>query len=50
MREGSGADAAMKSLLTELAAIKQTLLRSGADNALRAQGQEHWNSKYWICS
>jgi len=37
MREGSGADAAMKTLLTELGAIKQTLLRSGADSALRSQ-------------
>ena len=32
MREGNGADSAMNTLLTELAAIKQTLLRSGADN------------------
>ncbi len=39
MREGSGAGAAMETLLAELAAIKQTLLRSGADNALRAQAR-----------
>ncbi len=37
MREGSGADAAMKTLLTELKAVKQTLLRSGAEGGLRAQ-------------
>jgi len=37
MREGSGADAAMKTLLTELKAVKQTLLRSGAEAGLRAQ-------------
>ena len=37
MREGSGADAAMKTLLTELKAVKQTLLRSGAEGDLRAQ-------------
>ena len=39
MREGNGADAAMNALITELAAIKQTLLRSGADSALRAQAR-----------
>ena len=39
MREGNGADSAMKALLSELTAIKQTLLRSGADNALRAQAR-----------
>jgi len=38
-REGSGAESAMKSLLAELAAIKQTLLRSGADSALREQAR-----------
>ena len=37
MREGSGADAAMKTLLTELKAVKQTLLRSGAEAGLRTQ-------------
>ncbi len=37
MRQGDGAAAAMKSLLTELAAVKQTLLRSGAGTALRDQ-------------
>jgi len=35
MREGTGANAAMKTLLVELGAIKQTLLRSGAANELR---------------
>ena len=35
LRESSGADSAMKALLAELGAIKQTLLRSGADNELR---------------
>lgn len=35
MREGTGADAAMSALLKELAAIKQTLLRSSATNELR---------------
>jgi photosystem II stability/assembly factor-like uncharacterized protein len=39
MREGSGADAAMNTLLSELAAAKQTLLRSGADKALREQAR-----------
>ena len=39
MREGSGANSAMKALLSELTAIKQTLLRSGADSALRAQAR-----------
>jgi photosystem II stability/assembly factor-like uncharacterized protein len=39
MREGNGADAAMKALLAELTAIKQTLPRSGADSALRAQAR-----------
>ena len=37
MREGSGADAAMNTLLTELKAVKQTLLRSGTEGDLRAQ-------------
>ncbi|MBT8075588.1 MAG: glycosyl hydrolase, partial [Gammaproteobacteria bacterium] len=36
IREGSGANAAMKALLTELGAIKQTLLRSGTEGELRA--------------
>ena len=35
MREASGAEAAMKTLLKELAAIKQTVLRSSAGNDLR---------------
>ena len=35
MREGSGAKAAMKTLLTELGAIKQTLVRSSAADELR---------------
>ncbi len=35
MREGNGADSAMKTLLTELGAIKKTLLRSAANNELR---------------
>ena len=35
MREGTGADAAMQSLLKELGAIKQTLLRSSAGSDLR---------------
>ncbi len=39
MREGNGADSAMKALLAELKAIKQTLPRSGADSALRAQAR-----------
>jgi photosystem II stability/assembly factor-like uncharacterized protein len=39
MREGSGADAAMKTLLTELKAVKQTLLRSGTEGDLRAQAR-----------
>ncbi|MGB7453709.1 MAG: hypothetical protein WBM36_16420 [Lysobacterales bacterium] len=39
MREGNGADSAMKALLVELKAIKQTLPRSGADSALRAQAR-----------
>lgn len=39
MREGNGADSAMKTLLVELAAIKKTLPRSGADSALRAQAR-----------
>ena len=37
IREGSGADSAMKALLVELTAIKQTLPRSSADDALRAR-------------
>jgi photosystem II stability/assembly factor-like uncharacterized protein len=37
MREGSGADAAMNNLLSELKAIKQTLPRSSADDGLRAK-------------
>jgi photosystem II stability/assembly factor-like uncharacterized protein len=36
IREGAGANAAMKALLTELDAIKQTLLRSGTEGELRA--------------
>ncbi len=39
LRQGNGANAAMKTLLTELGAIKQTLLRSGADNELRSQAR-----------
>jgi len=39
MREGNGASSAMKALLVELNAIKQTLPRSGADSALRAQAR-----------
>jgi len=35
MREGTGANSAMKTLLVELGAIKQTLLRSGAADELR---------------
>lgn len=35
MRKGNGADSAMKTLLTELGAIKKTLLRSAANNELR---------------
>ncbi len=35
MRQGTGAEAAMKTLLTELTAIKQTLLRSAANTELR---------------
>jgi len=35
MREGAGAEAAIKTLLTELGAAKQALLRSTADSALR---------------
>ncbi len=37
MREAEGASEAMKSLLIELSAIKQTLLRSDASAALRSQ-------------
>jgi len=39
MRQGNGANAAMKALLVELKAIKQTLPRSPADSALRAQAR-----------
>ena len=39
IREGSGAAAAMKTLLTELAAIKQTLLRSGTEGELRTRAR-----------
>ena len=39
MREGNGANSAMKALLAELTAIKKTLPRSGADSALRAQAR-----------
>jgi len=39
LREGNGADAAMKALLSELAAIKQTLLRSSAGNELRTRAR-----------
>jgi photosystem II stability/assembly factor-like uncharacterized protein len=39
MRQGSGAEAAIKSLLTELGAIKQTLLRSSAGGDLRARAR-----------
>ena len=37
MREGDGADAAIEALLAELAAVKQTLLRSGTEGSLRNQ-------------
>ncbi len=37
MRQSDGAAAAMKNLLTELAAVKQTLQRSDAPSALRAR-------------
>ena len=37
MREGDGADAAMEALLAELAAVKQTLMRSAVEATLRAQ-------------
>ena len=37
LRESGGAASAMKTLLTELAAVKQTLLRSDAPNALRSR-------------
>ena len=39
MREGNGANSAMKALLAELTAIKKTLPRSGADSALRVQAR-----------
>lgn len=39
LRQGGGADAAMQDLLSELEAVKQTLLRSSADSALRAQAR-----------
>ena len=39
MRQGSGAASAMKSLLAELVAIKQTLLRSSAPDELRARAR-----------
>jgi len=37
MREGDGADAVIEALLDELAAVKQTLVRSGAEGSLRDQ-------------
>jgi len=39
MRESEGADSAIKSLLMELSAVKQTLLRSDAAMALREQAR-----------
>jgi photosystem II stability/assembly factor-like uncharacterized protein len=39
MRQGNGADAAMSDLMVELAAIKQTLPRSGADAGLRSSAR-----------
>jgi photosystem II stability/assembly factor-like uncharacterized protein len=39
MRQGDSADAAMDNLLTELDAIKQTLLRSGANAELRSRAR-----------
>jgi hypothetical protein len=39
MREGTGAESAMKTLLKELGAIKETLLRSTASNELRSQAR-----------
>lgn len=39
MREGAGADSAMKTLLKELGAIKQTLLRSGTEGELRSRAR-----------
>jgi photosystem II stability/assembly factor-like uncharacterized protein len=39
MREGNGAGSAMKTLLTELGAIKQTLLRSGTEGDLRSRAR-----------
>jgi photosystem II stability/assembly factor-like uncharacterized protein len=39
VRQGMGADAAMKTLLTELGAIKQTLQRSGAGDELRSRAR-----------
>jgi photosystem II stability/assembly factor-like uncharacterized protein len=39
LREGSGADSAMKTLLVELGAIKQTLLRSSAASELRGRAR-----------
>jgi len=40
MRESEGADSAIKSLLTELSAVKQTLLRSDASASLRSQARD----------
>ena len=39
VRAGMGADAAMKTLLTELGAIKETLPRSGASDELRSRAR-----------
>jgi photosystem II stability/assembly factor-like uncharacterized protein len=39
MREGNGAGSAMKTLLAELGAIKQTLLRSGTEGDLRSRAR-----------
>jgi len=39
MREAEGADSAIKSLLTELSAVKQTLVRSDAPAGLRTQAR-----------
>ncbi len=39
LREGAGANSAMKTLLKELAAIKQTLLRSGTEGKLRSRAR-----------
>jgi hypothetical protein len=39
VRAGMGADAAMKALLTELGAIKETLPRSGASDELRSRAR-----------